>query len=145
MRRRFFSRALLWPFLVGATLIAASHRSHLAAPEISNIDKAAHFAVYGLLATLLGRIGDGWRAALWAVVATSLFGVSDELHQMMVPGRSSSVADWIADTLGALIAVALYRGWTPYRRWLETPLWRRQSRVEVIAASLTATSDDRAG
>lgn len=108
----------------------ASSRSRIAAPPVANVDKYGHFLVYGLLATLLCRCGAGWRAAGAALLAASAFGASDEWHQSFVPGRSSDVRDWVADTLGAALAVALYTGWARYRRVLETTLVRRGSRAD---------------
>jgi hypothetical protein len=44
--------------------------------------------------------------------------------------------DWLADTLGAALAVILYLRWTSYRRLLETPVGRRrQPRVEISQES----------
>ena len=117
---------MLWPLLVAALIFNASGRSHLAGPEIVNIDKVIHFAVFGLLATLVCRLGRGWQAAAWSLLAVSAFGATDEWHQSFVPGRSSEVADWIADTAGAALAVILYTGWMRYRQWLDLPLRRRQ-------------------
>jgi VanZ family protein len=94
-------------------------------PPIPEFDKVVHFSVYGLLATLVCRQGRGWRAAGWSVLAVSAYGATDEWHQGFVPGRASEVVDWIADTAGATVAVAMYAGWERYRRWLEQPLARR--------------------
>jgi len=127
-------RRAFWAFVVAGVIFLASSRSHIAAPhspfDFLRVDKIGHFAVYGLLATLLCRLGRGWRAAFWAVVATSAYGLSDEWHQSFVPGRGVEVADWVADTLGGALAVGLYAGWRPYREWLERPLWRRRRGVE---------------
>jgi VanZ family protein len=117
-----FWRNALWPLLVAATIFFASSHSTVAAPGISNFDKVAHFSVYGLLATLLGRLGRGPRVWWLALLATSLYGVSDEWHQSFVPGRSCEVADWVADTLGGALALTLYAGWPWYRARLEAPL-----------------------
>ena len=128
MRLRFmgFRREFLWPLAIAALIFAASSRSHVASPRITNVDdKFAHFAVYGLLATLVFRLGRGWRAAGWALLVVSAFGATDEWHQSFVPGRSTELADWVADTAGAALAIALYGGWQSYRGWLETPLWPR--------------------
>ncbi len=124
-------------------IFVASSRSHIAAPhspfDFLRIDKIGHFAVYGLLGTLLCRLGKSWQGAWWAVVATSAFGASDEWHQSFVPGRGVEFLDWVADTLGALLAVGLYMGWRPYRDWLEKVIWRRDRGVETagLAAKIS--------
>ena len=122
-------RAVIWPLIVAAMVVNASSHSRLAAPDVANGDKVEHFAVYGLLATLLCRLGVGWRAAAWALLATSAFGASDEWHHSFVPGRSCDLNDWIADTLGAALAVLLYRGWARYRAWLESPCLPHARRI----------------
>lgn len=69
-------------------------------------DKLYHAVNFGILAGLLYlATGRAWLAVLLA----SLYGVSDELHQAYVPGRSSDVTDWLADTTGALLAVLILR------------------------------------
>ena len=115
----------LWPVAVAALIFVASSRSHLAPTGVTHGDKVVHFAVYGLLATLICRLGRGWRGAAWALLAASAFGASDEWHQSFVPGRSAEVADWVADSLGAALAVSLYAGWATYRRMLERPIASR--------------------
>ena len=61
---------------------------------------------------------------LWLLISSlifsSLYGLSDEWHQYYVPGRMSDVADWVADTLGAVLLLSGYyagkkvRGAIPY-------------------------------
>ncbi|HMS85489.1 MAG TPA: VanZ family protein [Nitrospira sp.] len=71
---------------------------------------AAEFAVLGALCcrALQGSSREVWRrqAILLAIVFTSLYGISDEIHQAFVPFRESSVFDWIADTVGAAVGAA---------------------------------------
>lgn len=43
-----------------------------------------------------------------AVVIASLYGVSDEIHQIFVPMRSCDPLDWLVDTIAALLAVVLF-------------------------------------
>jgi VanZ family protein len=70
-------------------------------------DKALHFIEFSGLAVLLGRafLGEGasnrW-SFVAALVATSLYAASDELHQVWVQGRSAGVDDWLAGSLGGL-------------------------------------------
>lgn len=82
-------------------------------------DKAAHVLAYaglGLLAlrALAGGLGTtvGWRAAAGAVLITVAYGVSDELHQRAVPGRTAEVFDLYADALGGLVGVGAFRAWS---------------------------------
>lgn len=121
------NKGWLWPLAIAVLIFAASSRSTVAGPRIPHFDKVVHFSVYGLLATLVCRQGRGWRAAAGALLAVSVFGATDEWHQSFVPGRSSEVADWLADTAGAALAVALYTRWEAYRRWLEQPVRVRQA------------------
>jgi VanZ family protein len=121
-------RDWIWPLVVAGTIFLASSRE-VTAPEftrwIPSFDKVAHFSVYGLLGTLTLRgLGTRRWAHGLAIAAVSLFGASDEWHQSFVPGRSCEVADWVADTLGAALAVSLYARWGRYRRLLETSLVR---------------------
>lgn len=55
--------------------------------------------------------GDAYRnKALWLVLVIGiLFGALTELMQeTLVPSRTGSVYDWIADTIGSLLGVAIY-------------------------------------
>ena len=116
----------------------ASTRSHVAAPDVPNSDKMGHFLVYGLLATLLVRLDRsplGWWLAL---LVTSPYGVSDEWHQSFVPGRSCELGDWVADTAGGALAIALYSGWPWYRAKLEADLGPKR-RVEKPPAVATVS------
>lgn len=121
--------AIAWPILLAGLIFLASSRSHVVSPGLTRVDdKAAHFFVYGLLGTLVCRLGCGWRSAWWSLVVVSLYGASDEWHQSFVPGRFADVRDWVADTIGAAIAIALYRGWPWYRQLLERGFSRRAVR-----------------
>ena len=77
-------------------------------------DRSGHFIGYALLAMLVlralarGRLaGITWRAALLAILWAAGYGVSDEIHQRFVPGRTPDVADVVADALGACAGAAL--------------------------------------
>jgi VanZ family protein len=74
------------------------------------LDKAAHFLLYGCLGALVAR---GWQwSQRWPHIVLPLLlalsvGAVDELHQATVAGRSSELADLIADTAGVLVGCAL--------------------------------------
>jgi VanZ family protein len=76
-------------------------------------DKVLHLAEYGGLGLLLCRAFLGERlalvpAAVLAILVTSLYGASDEWHQLFVPERTSDVQDWLADSLGATVGAASF-------------------------------------
>lgn len=106
--------------------------------EIEHFDKIAHFFVYGLLGTLWFRWLPGERMKiarlLGAFGITMLYGVIDEWIQASNPVRTSDAWDWVADGLGALTALLVYRGWSLYRRILETPI-RKLCRLEIVQES----------
>jgi VanZ family protein len=126
--------------ILAALIFMASSRSELAGPSIPGIDKVTHFGVYGLLATLVVRLGQRQRAAWIALLLVSFYGFTDEWHQSFTPGRSVEFADWIADTLGAGLAILMYRRWTWYRTRLESPV-RPKRRIEnPVPAATVSTS-----
>ena len=48
-------------------------------------------------------------ALLFAIVTASLYGMTDEAHQLFVPFRESGWQDWLADTIGAVIGALSWR------------------------------------
>jgi VanZ family protein len=129
-------RDWIWPCAVAGVIVWASSRETVATPEfvhwLPSFDKVAHFCVYGLLGTLtLRALGRGRWAPWLAIAVVSLFGATDEWHQSCVPGRSSEALDWVADTLGAALAVSLYAGSDRYRQWLETALVRSATTLNL--------------
>lgn len=120
----------IWPIMLAVMIFVGSGRSAVAAPEIVNVDKIGHFGVFGLLGVLIARTQPFNRWWLGFVLA-SLYGICDEWRQSFTPGRSVEFADWIADTLGAALAVTLYSRWSFFRETLEIKIGRR--RVPSVA------------
>lgn len=65
-------------------------------PPFPHFDKLLHFILYAGFALTLAM---GLRFK-WVLLVVAVYGVSDEIHQLWVPGRSGDVADWVADVLG---------------------------------------------
>lgn len=75
-------------------------------------DKIGHAALYGGLAVITlralaggARLQATWRTALIAVALAGAYGVTDEIHQSLVPSRQADVYDLVADVVGAAVAV----------------------------------------
>lgn len=56
------------------------------------------------------------RAFFFSIFLATLYGLSDEVHQMFVPGRTADGGDLAADFLGSLLGVWCYRRWGPALR-----------------------------
>jgi VanZ family protein len=118
---------LLWlwlPVALDAALIFyLSSIPRLPSPPGPFSDKHFHFASYAVLATLLVRAlasarlrNITGRVAIGAIILATLYGVTDEIHQMFVPGRTSALDDLAADALGAAAAAGLLLAWAIIRR-----------------------------
>ena len=107
--------------LYAGTIFYLSSQSHLEEQlplflleEVS--DKVLHAVEYGMLALLCYR-AFRWaagpvvarQALVLAIVTASVFGLTDEAHQLFVPFRESSWQDWLADTVGAVIGAMSWR------------------------------------
>lgn len=96
-----------------------SDQTTLPVPKLFSFqDKILHAGAYFIMGILAWRSFKRLRTkpiilALLSVTFCSLYGMSDEWHQSFVEGRFSDIADWIADTSGAGLAVfLLYKlGW----------------------------------
>ena len=115
-RNRLFVRASLWvpPIVYMALIFHVSSQSEPIPEVTAHVwDKLLHLSEFGFLAVLFYRAftgeGVGWRiAGMLALLATSIYGASDEWHQAFVPLRSADVRDWVADTVGGALAILLY-------------------------------------
>lgn len=122
---------MVWPVvLAGAITLCSGYPAVV--PEITwfEPDKLGHFVAYGTLATAIIRHPAlaRWRSmgALGAILLASAYGLGDEFRQSLTGGvRQYDLADWAADTVGAVVAVVLYVRWAAYRRLLEKPVFKR--------------------
>ncbi|MGF1452676.1 MAG: VanZ family protein [Opitutales bacterium] len=118
-------RAWWWPVLlmIAITLVSGGNVPAVPRTPLFATDKIVHFCVFAALATAWIRCRPGGRLWPWvAWLLTTAFGLADELHQLSVPGRYFEWEDFLADSLGAAVAAALYAGWAPWRHLLELKL-----------------------
>ncbi|BAK45876.1 VanZ family protein [Eggerthella sp. YY7918] len=87
-------------------------QERLLGPDADVISSVAHFCeytVFGLvLANALRHHMTLRRACLIAFVCASLYGVTDEIHQLFVPDRMCDPIDWIVDTAGGALGSGLF-------------------------------------
>lgn len=79
-------------------------QAQLLGPDADVVSSIAHFCEYTLFGALLTnalRCHMPLRRACFAGIAcASLYGATDEFHQLFVPGRMCDPVDWIVDTAG---------------------------------------------
>lgn len=84
-------------------------------PTFPGFDKIAHMGLYGLFSLIMFlavnefSFPSATTQKLFAVLFVISFGVLDELHQSLIPGRSCDLHDWLADFAGAVAAVLFYK------------------------------------
>ncbi|MDW8802198.1 VanZ family protein [Clostridium sp. A1-XYC3] len=77
------------------------------------IRKNAHAFEYLILSLLIGNLlfifdFKGRKAIIYILFICLFYSVTDEFHQLFVPGRTSSVVDVLIDFLGAVIGTTLF-------------------------------------
>ena len=77
--------------------------------------KSAHFAEYMILGCLTFMLCKTYdllisHCILIAFCASSLYAISDEVHQMFVPGRICQLSDVLLDSFGVFVVILLQRG-----------------------------------
>lgn len=77
------------------------------------VRKLAHFTEYAVLAISVAFFLWTWkfkslRLILLSILITSMYAVTDEIHQLFIPGRSGEVKDVLIDSLGGIAGTLLF-------------------------------------
>ena len=108
--------AILWILAI----FIQSSIPDLTAPDLGfrSQDKFAHVVEFAILAFLLRRffvyhVKTNWQNKwyLYTLIIGCFYAVFDEIHQAFVPGRSADIFDVLADVIGVLIIINVYRLW----------------------------------
>lgn len=109
--RPFF---LYLPAILFAILIfTLSHiPNYLLPPSAFNLqDKLLHtfvFFLFGIsLLIAFSRLENRAKVIVLVLIFGSLYGLFDEVHQIIVPGRVCDITDWLADTIGVSLSLFL--------------------------------------
>ena len=111
-------RVRLWGVVV-VYMAAIFYASSLSAPPVpAGTDKSLHAVAYlGLAVAVVRAVVGGLPrridgpAAVVAVAVTVAYGMTDEIHQMFVPGRTADAFDLLADAGGAIVGTAACWAW----------------------------------
>jgi hypothetical protein len=111
----FRSLALLAAIVYWVALAVGTHWPRITLPfdGAGGIDKVLHFSAFAGLAFLLALAVRQWRPLgllqyLLLAAALLIYGAIDEATQLLVPGRSCELADWLADAAGAVAGLATF-------------------------------------
>ncbi|NLK74836.1 MAG: VanZ family protein [Clostridiales bacterium] len=77
------------------------------------VRKLAHFTEYAILAISVAFFLWTWnfkdlRLILLSIIITSIYAVTDEVHQLFIPGRSGEIKDVLIDSLGGIAGALLF-------------------------------------
>ncbi len=98
--------------LTAVIIFLLSSISHDPAPQIEIPFKsiAYHFIIFFILALFLAMsFKSPQKYTLLAMSFLAIgYAVTDEFHQLFVPGRVASITDWLIDSIGVVIANIVY-------------------------------------
>ena len=99
-------------FIFAISFYLSSQSTIQQIPAFPHADKLVHFICFGGLAFWVAfacNLSENQKIKiLIPTVIVSIYGIIDEIHQSFTPGRSSTISDWIADTLGALFGSFIF-------------------------------------
>jgi len=73
---------------------------------VSPVDKLVHFLYFAIFTFAI--VMSNTIQLKYAAILTVALGAADELHQMLLPGRSPGIDDWLADSFGAVTVVCIF-------------------------------------
>lgn len=100
------------------------------------VRKNAHFFAYLILGILvinaLKSNGiKGYKSFFIALLICIVYAISDEVHQLFVPGRAGQVKDVMIDSAGAIVGVSGYLALEKLKIRLKTRLKKETREVEM--------------
>ena len=109
---RYWFPLILYCILI---FLQSSFPSFKSFPELLYTDKLFHFAAYAVLGALFFRAYKTLKIKrndilliLLSILSSSLYGMSDELHQYFVSCRNAEYIDVLADVLGSIFGVFVF-------------------------------------
>lgn len=93
--------------------LSTRQAGNLPPPWILSNDKVVHALLFGLQSLFIyyavrkGHRRSAWVAAVTGFILASLYGATDEIHQVWTPTRVADVWDWVADAVGAACVFVL--------------------------------------
>jgi VanZ family protein len=119
MRMSYFVKYQLPMLLYMLLIFCISSSSKISAPDFGfqPQDKLYHFLFYTIFGYLIGRAFYYQKKSpflhinyfVLGIIFGAVYALSDEFHQNFVIGRVMSIGDFIADTLGVIAGIFIYK------------------------------------
>ncbi|PIP29592.1 hypothetical protein COX27_00550 [Candidatus Kuenenbacteria bacterium CG23_combo_of_CG06-09_8_20_14_all_36_9] len=111
MPKKFYTHylpAIVWAIII---FILSSVPGNEYPSAVFDYSIIAHLIEYFVLAVLISRaLGIKTKSQLFlAFFICALYGLSDELHQLAVPYRSSSLEDFLIDMAAIILGIVFYQ------------------------------------
>jgi len=97
--------------------VGESYWDDFAFKKFSHVIFYGFFAILNYRALISEKIKKE-KALVFAIFISFLYGISDEIHQSFIPSRGPHIRDVFFDTIGAIMAVYLFKGFLErYPKW----------------------------
>ena len=107
--------ALIITLLIAIEIFYFSSISSFLGAPVKGIDFSMiyHLIVFFLftfflLITIKGKSNFKAKHIFWTIVISLIYAILDEVHQLFIPGRFSSISDIMVDLVGIFLAVLIY-------------------------------------
>ena len=114
--KSFVVNLILTVLFCAIIFIQSSYPAPETLPKFPFMDKILHFLGYAFLGALFYRTFESapcqmniQLAMVMAMVASPLYGITDEIHQYFVPYRQADIMDAAVDGIGSIFGVCIYR------------------------------------
>lgn len=104
--------------------VPKSKREYYIDKYVFIVRKLAHFSIYLLLGILVFSLFKeykyyNYKGIIYSIIIILLYAISDEVHQLFIPGRSSEVRDVLIDTIGGTTGIIIYYYYRRFIQWIK--------------------------
>ena len=109
---KYWAPLYLYAALIFFTSSLSGPLPKLDVPQLDKLIHLIEYAIFGLLASRAFR--NSYRQAflknykILAILLALVYGISDEFHQLFVPGRDFSIFDMVFDGIGGMLGAFVY-------------------------------------
>lgn len=107
-RKTYIILTLFYAFLI-FVFSSISKPPSIEKPGFDVIEHVIEYSILGFLTLGCFTKRDNIKTILIVIIICSLYGILDEIHQYLVPGRYFSESDMLSNSIGSIIGVITLR------------------------------------